>query len=187
MFHNFSSFFPCGAAVLPFSDRETGTVLQGTLLKMGMKLKSRYWSKIYRSHIEDWTKGVLSPCTSDELEALCRLLGVPYSGTKGAKITRLLDMANLRMELTTWGEYKDDDYVKAHEKAHEIATDICVKFKRVDLVAMARRAKAFYSLPKRGIVISLLQWRDRCRMRGQQFNELIKKTRKVQYVLPGFC
>ena len=152
-----------------------------------MKLTSRHWSKVWRSHPKGWDRDILEPCTGDELEALCRLMGVPHSGVKAVKKTRLLDMADLRIELSTWGEYHDSDLIKAHDKAHEIATDICGRYKRPDLVAMAKRAKTFYSLPKRGLVIGLLQWRHWCRMRGQKFNNELRQVAQVQYILPGFA
>lgn len=141
---------------------------------------------MYRSDPKDWTRGILEPCTGDELEALCRLMGIPHSGVKGIRVTRLLDMANLRIELASWGEYQDDDLTKVHEKAHKIAEDICGRYKHVELVALAKRARTFYGLPKRGIILSLLQWRDRCRTRGQKFNSEIRQVTKIQYVLPGF-
>lgn len=151
-----------------------------------MKLTSRYWSKIYCSNPKDWTRGILEPCTDDELEALCLLMGISHSGVKVVKIARLFDLASLRVELSTWGEYYDKDYLKSHEKIHEIATNICARYKRPALVILAKRAKTFYSLPKRGIIIGLLQWRARCRMKGQKFNEELKRVRKVQYIIPGF-
>ncbi len=148
---------------------------------------SRHWGKMHRSNPKDWTQDTLELCTSDELEALCRLIGVSHSGSKSVKSTRLLDMASLRVELSAWGEYRDDDYLKTHEKVHEIAIDICERYKRADLVAMAKRAKTFYSLPKRGIVIGLLQWRARCRIKGQKFNDELKRVTKLQYIFPGFA
>jgi len=128
---------------------------------------------------------MIEPCTGDELEALCRLLGVPYSGTKAARVVRLLDMADLRMTLSTWGEYDHEDFMKSHKKAYEIAKEVAAKYKKTELIGMAKRAKVFYSLPKHGIVISLLQWRDKCRSMGQKFNEEIRKVSQVQYLLPG--
>lgn len=83
----------------------------------------------------------------------------------------------------------DDDYIKAHDKAHEIATEVCARYKRPALVLLAKKAKSFYSLPKRGIVIGLLKWRDNCRRKGQKFNDEIRRARKAsqrQYILPGF-
>jgi hypothetical protein len=142
---------------------------------------------MYRSKPKGWTQNSLELCTGDELKALCLLMGVPHSGPKAVTITRLLDTAALRVELSTWGEYRNDDYLKSHEKVHEIATDICARYKRADLVALAKKAKTFYSLPKRGIVIALLQWRDRCRVKGQKFNNEIKRARRIQYILPGFA
>lgn len=142
---------------------------------------------MYHSKPKEWTHSILELCTSDELEALCLLMGIPYSGIKAVKVARLLDMADLRTEVSTWDEYHDNDYVKAHEKVHEIAIDICGKYKRVELIAMAKRAKTFYSLPKRGIVIGLLQWRTRCRQKGQKFNDELRRATQIQYVLPGFA
>lgn len=130
---------------------------------------------------------MLTECTGDELEALCRLLGIPYSGTKVVKINRLLDMADLRVTLSTWGEWHCDDFHEAQKKARELAEEIVTRYKRSELVAMARRAKIFYGVPKFGIVVALLQWRDECRMKGYLFNDEIKNATKVQYVLPGFA
>jgi len=131
---------------------------------------------------------MLEPCTLDELEALCRLMGVAHSGTKAVRIARLLDMAALRIELAEWGEYRVDDFMESHKEAHKIAEEVTARYKRKELIAMAKRAKTFYSIPKHGIVIGLLQWRERCRMQGQRFNDEIKQApRVVQYVLPGFA
>jgi len=150
-----------------------------------MKLISRHWRKIYRSDPKDWNMPLLEPCTNDELEALCRLLGVPYSGTKSARVVRLLDMADLRVELSEWGEYRSDDFGESHKKAYKIAEQVVSRYKKRELIVMAKRAKIFRGLPKRGLVIGLLQWRDRCRLRGQRFNEELRKATIVQYYLPG--
>ena len=151
-----------------------------------MKLISRNWSNVYRSNPKDWTSTILEPCTRDELEALCRLMGIPHSGTKAHQIARLLDMSSLRIELVKWGEYRDKDYMKSHERVHEIAEAVSSRYKRKNLIEMAKRAKVFYSMPKIGIIIALLQWRERCRMNGKIFDTEIRRARKVQYVFPGF-
>lgn len=149
-----------------------------------MKLTSLHWVKIRNSKPRDFTPAMLHLCTSDELVALCHLLGIPYSGTKPFKISRILDICDLRQELSTWGEYQDTDFLRAHEKAHSIATLICARYKRSDLILLAKRAKTFYSLPKLGIVTALLSWRDRSRYKGKQFNSQLHELAKVQYVFP---
>lgn len=116
----------------------------------------------------------MSPCTLDELSALCRLLGIPHSGTKDKRVARLLDLISLRQELAGWGEYDGDN-----RKAHVIAEEVMSRYTRPQLVGMAKRSKVFYSTTKRGIVIALLQWRSACRRQGQEFNrELLEHSNR---------
>lgn len=150
-----------------------------------MKLISYRWIELYRSHPKDWTEKMLSPCIGDELEALCRLMGIPYSGTKEEKVKRLLVTAALRTELAAWGEFKSDDPIQRHEKAWDLVREIVPKYKKKQLVQMAKVAKIFYGTNKTGIVLGLLQWRNRCRKIGQNFNKGLQQAASVQYVLPG--
>lgn len=145
-----------------------------------MKLVSKVWNEVYRSKPQDWNNALLEECSGDELKALLLLMGVAHSGTKATKIARLLETAALRIELAAWGEHG------SHAEAHKIADDVIARYNRIELRTMAKRAKVFCSLPKRGIVISLLQWRDRCRRKGQNFNKEIRRVAKVQRRLPGF-
>ncbi len=150
-----------------------------------MKLTSHRWVKLYRSYPKDWTEEMLSPCTGDELEALCRLIGCPHSGTKEVRIKRLLSVAILRTELATWGEYNSDNPLQRQEKARQLVNEIVPNYKKKQLVQMAKVANIFYSTNKAGIVLGLLQWRDRCRKRGQDFNNELRQAAFVQYMLPG--
>ncbi len=71
----------------------------------GLRLTSPRWQQLYRSKPGAWNPATLADCTADELEALCRLMGIAHSGTRIERIGRLLDMTNLRGELATWGEF----------------------------------------------------------------------------------
>ena len=103
----------------------------------------------------DWTSGQLAQLTSTELEYLCRLLAVPHSGTKPARVARLLDAADLR---TLLAPYTHPDQM----------TPI---FSRRTLAALAKRAGIWSGGTKWGLANGLLGWRDECRRKGQQFHD----------------
>lgn len=144
-----------------------------------MNLTSFRWQQLYRSDPREWSHAMLEPCTLDELEALCRLLGVPYSGTKAERISRSLDMAALRGELATWGEYEG-----SKDRAHAIADEVARRYTRSQLVALAKRAGIFYGVNKRGLAIGLLRWRDNCRRRGAEFLRDLRSTAVRQLSMP---
>lgn len=143
-----------------------------------MNLTSHRWTDLYKSNPATWTTEMLEPCTGDELEALCRLLGIPHSGTKQARIARLLDMAKLRTELRRWGTFT------GHEEAHALASKVEKLYTRKTLVALARRAGVYHGVPKHGIVIGLLSWREKCRQAGQEFDKQLRDSAVKQFVLP---
>ena len=100
-------------------------------------------------------------------------MGIPHSGTRFEQVDRLLDMASIRVELATWGEFQG---VAAN--AHALSDEITPRYKRPALYALAKRAGLFTSTTKRGLVIGLLQWRDTCRRRGAAFDEELRRATK---------
>lgn len=136
-----------------------------------MNLTSPRWQQLYCAKVSAWTEALLTPCTGDELAALCLLLGVASSGTKAERIARLLYMAALRCELGPWGAYAGQSAA-----AHALAATIAPRYTRKQLVALARRAGLFLSTTKVGLIIGLLQWRDACRQRGQAFDATLRQA-----------
>ncbi len=106
----------------------------------GLRLTSPRWQQLYRSKPGAWNPATLADCTADELEALCRLMGIAHSGTRIERIGRLLDMTNLRGELATWGEFQG-----VSQNAHVIASEIATRYRKPALTALARRAGVFIS------------------------------------------
>lgn len=141
-----------------------------------MKLTSLLWQQLYKSNPATWTEALLSPCTLDELEGLSRLLGVAFSGSREQRIERILIAASLRVELSGWGEYEGNPV-----RAHGLADQVAPRYTRKALITLAKRAGVYHGVSKRGIVIGLLQWRDGCRKKGQEFNNLLKQNAVVQY------
>ena len=139
--------------------------------RRGLRLTSQRWWRLYVSRPADWNAATLRDCTAEELEALCRLLGIAYSGTRDERCARLLDMAALRGELATWGEFQG-----VAQNAHSLASAIATRYRKPALVALARRAGLFVSTSKVGLIIGLLQWRDSCRRRGTAFNDEIRRA-----------
>jgi hypothetical protein len=103
---------------------------------------------------DHWTQAQLAQLRAVELEVLCRLLGAPHSGTKPAKVARLLDLADLRGILATY----------------EQPGQLTPFFSRRTLVQMCKRAGVYAGLNKYGLCASLLSWRNECRRRGQAFH-----------------
>lgn len=138
----------------------------------GLTLLSETWRQLRNSSPASWTKEALAPATNDELEALSRLMGIPYTGTKPERIARLLDMASLRVELSTWPAIDG----ASHEETHARVAEVAQRYKRPQLVALSKRADLFTSTTKHGLVIGLLQWREQSRRRGQEFQAQLKQA-----------
>jgi hypothetical protein len=111
-----------------------------------------------------WTHAQLAELRAVELEVLCRLLGVPYSGTKPQRIARLLDLADLRTTLASY----------------ERPGQMTPFFRRASLLAMAKRAHIYLGGNKYGLAAGLLNWRNECRQRGQQYHAELQAARARQ-------
>ena len=124
-----------------------------------MKATSAAFARVFKASPVDWTREDLLPLTGAELEVCCKLMGIAHSGTNPQKLDRLLVSARVRDALS--------QYTADHAGAAEIAK----RYKRMELVSFARSVGAFYSLPKVGIAVSLINWREACRKRGSKFLE----------------
>jgi hypothetical protein len=108
-----------------------------------------------------WTPAQLAGLHAAELAILCRLLGVPHSGTKPQQIARLLDLGDLRGILATY------DHPDAMTPFFSGAT----------LRALCKRAGICAPSTKYGLAASLINWRNECRHKGQQFYAELRATR----------
>ncbi len=57
---------------------------------------------------EDWTEEKLNHVSGNELTDLCCLVGIPYSGTKPEKISRLLTQTRIQRRLSGYGLKQGD-------------------------------------------------------------------------------
>lgn len=101
---------------------------------------------------EGWSARSLSRLYGRELEALSLLLGIAKSGTIAKKASRLWFAYKLRQVLS---RYDDDPNILAAD------------FRAKELRYLAKTVGTYCWLNKRGIAASLLNWRNRCRLRGQ--------------------
>lgn len=108
-----------------------------------------------RTHPAEWTAADLAELRAEELADLCRLMGIPHSGTKPIKIARLLDAADLRTILTS---YNHPDQMTPF-------------FSRTSLVTLAKRAGIYPQGSKYGLAAGLINWRNECRRMGQAYLE----------------
>lgn len=119
---------------------------------------------ILRTSPANWTAATLADLRAIELEALCRLMAIPHSGTKAQRLARLLDAADLR---TTLAPYTSPGQMTP-------------LFSRRTLVSMANRAGIWSGGTKWALANGLLGWRDACRAKGQRFrDEMIAAARAL--------
>lgn len=101
--------------------------------------------------------------SGNELKALCMVLAIPYSGSKGVLRDRILDAWDLR---NTIRPFSDDP--------HQLAD----AFKGKELKAFCKRARVYAGSNKYGMAASLLGWRNGCRKKGEQLiNEWRSETK----------
>lgn len=143
-----------------------------------LRLTSERFRRLTRTSHADITRSLLEPCTGDELEAMCRLLAVAHSGTKAQRMERILAACAVRAEMESWGEYDSP------ATAHALADEIIPRYRRKELVALAKQAGAYAGLDKRGLVIGLLQWRAEARRTGSAWWQNLRARSVRQLSLP---
>jgi hypothetical protein len=103
--------------------------------------------------------------TLKELQALCLVMAIPYSGTKSKRIDRIMSIWALRQAL------------KDFNTPQEIAT----AFKAVELKEMCRTARLWLGGNKYSKSANLLNWRNECRAKGQRrIDEAQEQVRKMR-------
>jgi len=115
-------------------------------------------------HPAEWTPALLMTLNTAELEGLAQLMGIAKSGTKAAKISRIMAAAALRLTLSTIGDQQ------------QLADTYSVK----ELRAFAQVAGTYRWSTKYGIAGGLLQWRNDCRRRGQEVYQQAKTEAQTQ-------
>ena len=116
--------------------------------------KALFYELMYDFQSERWNEFELPKLALRELLALAKLLGCPSCGSKEAVIVRLLANRELRLKLA---RFADNPEELANSYQRESLRDVC------------REAGIWRSGKKRALSAGLLNWRDRCRARGQEF------------------
>jgi hypothetical protein len=96
----------------------------------------------------------LPKLSSRELQALAKLLGCASYGIKETLIVRLLAQRELRFKLARFTDNPEE---------------LAISYRRESLRDMCREAGIWRSGNKRALSAGLLNWRNRCRARGQAF------------------
>jgi hypothetical protein len=115
--------------------------------------KALFFELMYDFQSERWNEFEL-PISLRELLALAKLLGCPSCGNKEAVIVRLLAHRELRLKPTRFADNPEE---------------LANSYQRESLHDMCREAGIWRSGNKRALSAGLLNWRDRCRARGQAF------------------
>ena len=119
---------------------------------------------LLRIHVAEWTPALLMTLNNAELDGVAQLMGIAKSGTKDAKVSRILAAADLRLTLSTIIDEQ------------QLAKAYSVK----DLRAFAKVAGTYRWSTKYGIAGGLLHWRNDCRRRGQAVYEQAKQDARTQ-------
>ena len=109
---------------------------------------------MYDFQSERWNEFELPKLSLRELLALAKLLGCPSCGSKETVIVRPLAQRELRLKLAHFTDNPGE---------------LAISYKRESLRDMCREAGIWRSGNKRALSAGLLNWRDRCRARGQAF------------------
>ncbi|MBA3471061.1 MAG: hypothetical protein H0T53_15610 [Herpetosiphonaceae bacterium] len=122
-------------------------------------------------HVAEWTPALLLTLNNAELDGLAQFMGIAKSGTKDAKISRILAAADLRLTLSTVTDQQ------------QLANSSRLK----ELRAFAQVAGTYRWSTKYGIAGGLLQWRNDCRRRGQEVYHQARqdaRTQPIQLMMP---
>jgi hypothetical protein len=128
-----------------------------------MKTKALFSELVYDFQSERWNESELPNLTLRELQPLAKLLGSPSCGTKQTLIVRLLAQRELRFKLARFTDNPEEH---------------AISYRRESLLDMCREAGIWRSGNKRALSAGLLNWRDRCRARGQAFLAEIRSPAK---------
>src|SRR5580700_7530338 len=116
--------------------------------------KALFFELVYDFQSERWNEFELPKLSLRELLALAKLLGCPSCGSKEAVIVRLLAHRELRLKLARFADNPEE---------------LANSYQRESLRDMCREAGIWRSGNKRALSAGLLNWRNRCRARGQAF------------------
>ncbi len=111
---------------------------------------------------ENWTEEKLNHVSGNELTDLCCLVGLPYSGTKPEKISRLLTQTQIQRRLSGYGLKQGDQPTVEQIQAFANA------YKGKELKEMCRTVGCYAGATKYAMAASLISWRFGCLRRGQE-------------------
>jgi hypothetical protein len=126
---------------------------------------------VYDFQSERWNEFELRELSLRELHALAKLLGCSTCGTKETLVVRLLAQRELRFKLARFKDNPDE---------------LTNSYRRESLRDMRPKAGIWRLGNKRALSAGLLNWRDRCRARGQAFlaeMQSLSKDRPQQLTL----
>jgi hypothetical protein len=127
--------------------------------------KALFSELVYDFQSERWNEFELPKLSLRELQTLAKLLGCPSYGIKETLIVRLLAQRELRFKVARFTDNPDE---------------LAISYRRESLRDMCREAGIWRSGNKRALAAGLLNWRDRCRARGQAFLAEMQSLAKGQ-------
>jgi hypothetical protein len=119
---------------------------------------------VFNFDAEEWNEFELPKLRCWELSILSQLLGGPKNLPREEFVTRILETRSIRAKLA--------GYASDREAAGKLAD----AHRKEALKWMAKQMKLWRSGSKIQLAITLIQWRDRCRMEGKKFLEVLMQT-----------
>ncbi|HSI11758.1 MAG TPA: hypothetical protein VK961_06920 [Chthoniobacter sp.] len=127
---------------------------------------------VFNFDAEEWNEFELAKLRTWELSILSQLLGGPKSLERTEFVTRILCTREVRFKIAR--------YASDRAAAEQLAAD----HRKEALKWMAKQMKLWRSGSKIQLAITLIQWRDRCRMEGQKRLEELRAVNPTEPTQP---
>lgn len=130
--------------------------------------------ELVRSGLDQWTEDKFQQLKSIELAVCCRVIGIPFTGSKPRKVKRLTTAAALLHSLRLYDRTGEGRIVAAQMHAMAEA------FSGVELKALCKQAGIHAPAAKYGKAAALLYWRRNCLAHGTAFVRQAQRSRYRQ-------
>ena len=137
--------------------------------------------KFLKTPMTTWDFTLLEILNLKQLQNLCLLLGIPYSGTKRKLYERLEIAAELRLKILPFYQIayrkENKNSIQQHEALVLAAIFFAGAYKSQDLRKLAKLAKIWIAPTKYGNALGLINWLRRTLLKGQQYYKEVKNSK----------
>lgn len=127
--------------------------------------------ELVHTDLNGWTEDKLTQLSGVELTTCCQIIGVPFSGTKAAKVKRLTTLAALLYRFRRYDRNRD------RELTPEQVMHFAKGFNGAELRDLCKQAGCYAGSTKYARAVALLAWRRACLSRGERFVSQVRNSR----------